>query len=319
MLAYTVLLALLTLQSASLEDAVRLLDAGRLSEAQNELSKLDPAAPGVAHASGVLYFRVRNYDKAIAALSRAASEETASSAGYGQTAYFLGQSYYFSARMPEAVTWLEKAAGAGIRTNEIYYMLGNAYLQQREPAKAVAVFAVLFGVAPDSAAAHLIAGQMMVRQEFTEMASTEIQRALELDSRIPQAHYLLGELDLFRGETDKAIDEFQRELAINPNYSMAYFQMGDAAGRRGEWDRAIPFLQRSIWLNPDFSGPYILLGKAYLKKNELANAEGMLREAIRVDPQNSSAHYLLGQTLIQAGRADEGKKMLERSQELKEK
>jgi ATP-dependent RNA helicase RhlE len=45
----------------------------------------------------------------------------------------------------------------------------------------------------------------------------------------------------------------------------------------------------------------------------------MLRQAIQMDPQNSSAHYLLGQTLIQAGRSDEGRKMLQRSQELRAK
>ena len=64
---------------------------------------------------------------------------------------------------------------------------------------------------------------------------------------------------------------------------------------------------------------HILLGKAYLKKNEPANAEGMLRQAIRMDPQNSSAHYLLGRTLIQAGRPEEGRILLERSQQLREK
>ena len=51
---------------------------------------------------------------------------------------------------------------------------------------------------------------------------------------------------------------------------------------------------------------------------EMANADGMLRQAIRLDPQNYSAHYLLGQTLIQDGKTDEGRKMLERSKELRE-
>ncbi len=36
-----------------------------------------------------------------------------------------------------------------------------------------------------------------------------------------------------------------------------------------------------------------------------------------MDPQNSSAHYYLGRTLIQSGRAEEGKKLLQRSLELK--
>ncbi|MBZ5724102.1 MAG: tetratricopeptide repeat protein [Acidobacteriia bacterium] len=303
----------------SVEEAIRLLDAGQTAQAQQVLAQLDANAPEVAHATGVLYYRLHDYPKAIEALTRAAGKEAASSASYRQSAFFLGHSYYLSAHMPEAISWLEKAVAAGIRTNEVWYMLGNAYIQQREPAKAVAAFANMFAVPPDSAAAHLLTAQMMVRQEFEEFAVKELDRALELDARTPEAHYLLGELAVYRGDIDRAIAEFQRELAINPNFAMAYYKMGDAYTRREDWDRAIPFLQRSVWLNPDFSGPYILLGKAYLKKNELANAEGMLRQAIKMDPQNSSAHYILGQALMQAGRTDEGRKMLERSKQLREK
>jgi tetratricopeptide (TPR) repeat protein len=303
----------------SVEQAVRLLDAGQLTEAQQVLEQLDPNAPGVAHANGVLYFRRREYGKAIEALTRAVAKEPESSTSYRQSSFFLGQSYYLSAKMPEAVLWLEKAVTAGVRTNEGYYMLGNAYIQQHAPAKAVDAFAHMFGVATESTGAHLLTAQMMVRQEFEDMAVKELERALELDQRVPQAHYLLGELALYRGDVDRGILEFERELALNPNFSMAYFKMGDAYSRRDDWDRAIPFLQRAIWLNPDFSGPYILLGKGYLKRKELMNAEGMLRQGIKMDPQNSSAHYLLGQTLIQAGKAEEGRKMLERSQQLKDR
>lgn len=305
--------------SPSVEEAIRLLDAGRLTEAQQVVARLDPAAPKVAHTAGVLYFRLHDYPKAIEALARAVQTEPPASADYRQSTFFLGQSYFLSARMPDAISWLERTVASGMRTNEVYYMLGNAYVQQRKPAQAREAFAKMFVVPPNSAAAHLVTGQMMVRQEFEEFAVKELRQALELDSRIPQAHYLLGELAIYRGEFDRGIDEFQRELAINPNFSLAYFKMGDAYARREDWSRAIPFLQRAVWLNPDFSGPYILLGKAYLKKNEPANAEGMLRQAIRMDPQNSSAHYLLGQTLIQAGRPEEGRKLLERSQQLREK
>jgi tetratricopeptide (TPR) repeat protein len=319
MFVIALLLAFSPQQTPSLDEAVRLMDAGQLAQAQEVLGKLDPNLAGVAHALGVLYFRQREYPKAIEALLRAADKEAPSSEAYKQSAFFLGQSFYLSARMGDAISWLEKASVAGVRSTEVQYMLGNAYIQQRDPVKAAAAWGRVFDVAPASAAAHLLTGQMMVRQEFEEFAIKELRRALELDPRIPQAHYLLGELAVYRGDIDGGIQEFQKELALDPNFAMTYFKMGDAYTRREDWDHAIPFLQRSAWLNPDFSGPYILLGKAYQKKGELANAEGMLRQAIQMDPQNSSAHYLLGQTLIQAGRSDEGRKMLQRSQELRAK
>ncbi len=319
MWALTLWLALWMQGGASVEEANRLLDAGKLQEARELVAQLNPDVPEVAHTTGVLYFRLHEYPKAIEALSRAVQKLSPESAGYRQSAYFLGESYYLTAHLGEAAQWLEKAVAAGIHNNEIFYMLGNAYIQQRQPAKAEAAIASLFGVPKDSAAAHLLTGQMMVRQEFEEFAAKELQQALELDARIPQAHYLLGQLAVYRGDVDRGIEEFQKELAINPNFSMAWFKLGDAYSRREDWDRAIPFLERSVWLNPDFSGPYILLGKGYLKKRDFASAEGMLREALKMDPQNASAHYILGQTLVQAGRPEEGRKMLERSQQLREK
>ena len=237
---------------------------------------------------------------------------------YRESAVLSGQSYYLTAHMPEATAWLQKAVDDGVRINEVFYMLANCYIQQREPVKSRAAFAAMFSVPVESAAAHLLTAQFMIRQEFEEFAQKELARALELDAKIPQAHYLLGIMAIFRNELDKGIAEMLQEIAINPDFAMAHYKLGDAYTRREDWDAAIPPLQRAVWLNPDYSGPYILLGKAYFKKKDLGSAEGMLRRAIKMDPANYQAHYMLGQVLIQAGKTEEGRKMLEESQKLRD-
>jgi len=268
------------------------------------------------HQSALSLYRQRQYVKAAEMLERAVAVEPKDSAAYRESVLLLAQSYYLSGKVPQAVPWLERAAQSGVNSIEVSYMLGNAYIQTRQPDKAVSAFASMFGVEPGSAAAHLFTAQFMVRQEFEEDARKELARALEINPRIPEAHYLLGELAIFRADIDRAIEELKREIAINPNFAMAYYKLGDAYTRREQWDLAIPNLQRSIWLNPNYSGPFILLGKAYWKRGDLTDAEGILRRGLVLDPNNSSAHYILGQTLIQAGRAEEGKQMLKRSQEL---
>jgi tetratricopeptide (TPR) repeat protein len=274
-------------------------------------------APTDAHARAVALYKQRQYAQAADGFVEALKEEKPGTPPYRESLVFLGESYYLLARIPQAVESLEKAVAEGVRVNEVYYMLGNGYIQTREPAKAARAFAAMFQVPPESAASHLITAQMMVRQEFEEFAQKELERALEIDPKIPEAHYLLGQLAIFRGQLDRGIEEMRREIALNPNFAMAYYRLGDAYQRREEWDAAIPWLQRSVWLNPTYSGPYILLGKAYMKKKELANAEGMLRRAIQIDPRNYSAHYMLGQTLIQEGKSDEGRKMLELSRDMR--
>ena len=150
-------------------------------------------------------YRAHDYAKAADAFEKALEAQKPDTPEYRQTLLLLGQSYYMSARIPQALEYLEKAVAAGVRTNEVFYMMGNGYIQNREPAKAVRAFADMFGVAPDSAAAHLITAQMMVRQEFEEFALKELATALQLNPNLPEAHYLIGELAMFRGQLDKAI------------------------------------------------------------------------------------------------------------------
>ena len=258
------------------------------------------------------------YQAAAAEFQRAIEAETPASPKYGQISLQLGQAYFLWGRSAEAIPWLEKAVASGSGTTETFYMLGNAAVQLRDIDRARAAFARLFGVKPDSAAAHLVTAQMLVRQDADELAVKELHRALELDAKIPEAHYLLGILATYKTDVQGAIAELTTEIAINPNYAMAYYKLGDAYMRREEWDRAIPLLQKSVWLNPDYSGPYILLGKAYWKRDALGNAEGVLRHAIEIDPKNQSAHYLLGQVLVKMGREEEGRKMIRESQELRQ-
>ncbi len=265
------------------------------------------------HRAALRAYAAKDYKGAIGSFQRAIRFEAPDSAAYQQSMLLLGQSLYLLGRYEEAVDTLKRAP----RTGETLYMLGNSALKSRDLKSSVTYFAEMFGVAPTSAAAHLITAQLMVKQELLDEAEAEAKTALTVDARIPQAHYLLGELLTFKGETDKAIEELKTEIQINPSFAMAYYKLGDAYSRQVQWAAAIPVLQKSVWLNPTYSGPYILLGKGYLQQKELSNAEGVLRRAIQLDPNNSSAHYLLGQTLVQQGKTEEGRAMLQLSQKLK--
>ena len=269
---------------------------------------LSAGAASETHVQGVALYKAHQYDGAIAALEKSVQREAAGSPEYNESVLLIGQSYFMLSRAPQAIPWLEKAPGI----NEANYMLGYAYIQAAQPAKSEAAFARLFGVPADSARGHLVAGRMLLKKEYREEATSEVNQALKLDANLPQAHFLLGEMAIGRGQVDTAIAEFNHELEIDPGSSMAWYRLGDAYARKDDCAAAVPSLQRAIWLNTDFSGPFILLGKCYLKQNNLANAEGILRNALVLDPQNREAQYLLGRTLAAAGRKDEANTILDK-------
>ncbi len=266
------------------------------------------AATNSAHQRGLELYAQKNYADAIPAFEEAAKTENPESAAFKESSLLIGQSYFQLSQAPKAIPWLERVTSV----NEANYMLGYAYLQTRRLDDSRAAFARLFAVPPESAAGHLLAGQMMLKKEYEAEAAKEITKALELDAGLPQARFLLGEIALYRGRLAEAVELLTKELALDPNYSMAWYRRGDAYTRQENYAAAIPDLQRAVWLNPDFSGPFILLGKCYFKTASYGNAEGILRRALILDPNNASATYLLGQTLMLEGKKEEGRTVLER-------
>jgi len=260
------------------------------------------------HQSGVSLYQHQDYAGAIAALTEASQTETPGSAEYKESALLIGQSYFNINQAPKAIPWLEKVGSM----NEANYMLGYAYFLNHQRAEAVAAFARLFEVKPDSAAAHLVAGQMLLKRNYEKDAADELEAALTMDPRLPQAHFILAEIEISANRVEEGITDLKRELAGNPDDSMAWYRLGDAYARQENWDAAVPCLQRSIWINQFYSAPFIVLGKCYWKQKNYFNAEASLRRALVLDPGNYSGNYLLVQTLMAEGKKEEAGPILEK-------
>jgi tetratricopeptide (TPR) repeat protein len=302
--------------AAVLAEARGLVNRGQPAAAIQKLLPLGRGDPRVAQLLGVAYYQTDDSLKAIELLTPVADALPPGSLEEREAHQVLGLSLYLAGKLAEAIPYLEKTRAWAGGNIDLLNVLGNAYVQTQQPDKAREVFARLFGVAPGSAGAHLLAAQMMVRLEFEDMARAELEAAIAKDPRIPQARYLLAQSAIFRARFDEATQLLEKELEVNPGNAMALYRLGEALSRQNKWDEAIAALQKSIWLQPYFSGPYIVLGRAYMKKGQPAIAEGLLRRALQYDPNNKSAHYLLGQLLQQAGREDEARRELEIAERL---
>ena len=303
-------------RAAALAEARRLVNAGRPDAAIDALRALPAQDAQAALLRGVAHYHANHPVQAIDTLAPALPKLADGSLERREAVQVLGLASYLAGRIADAIPYLEQTRQWAEGNTELSYVLGMAYVQTRQADKARETWARSFGVAPDSAAAHLLAAQMMVRAELDELADAELKRALSLDPRLPRANFLLGQSALFRGRLDEAVALFKRELELNPGDAMAFYRLGDAYTRQLKWDDALAALQKSVWINPYFSGPYILLGRTYMKKGDTPAAEGMLRQAIAYDPNNKAAHYLLGQLLQQAGRTEEAKRELDIAERL---
>jgi tetratricopeptide (TPR) repeat protein len=300
--------------------AQELLAAGKVDAALQLLKPLAASGsvdPQVTYLLGLATYQKGDYAQAIDFFSSAAGLTPETSQQHRQSVQLLGLSHYFLGHVKESIPFLERVAVWSPGNVEVAYVLGTGYVQTHNPDKARGAFARMFGVLSASASAYLINGQMMIRLGFEEYAEAELQKAIALDPKIPQAHFMLGEIAIYKADIDRGIELLKAEISVNPAFGMAYYRLGEALTRQLKWDEAIAPLQKSIWLTPYFSGSYIVLGKVYMKKADLQNAESILKRAVKMDPNNFSAHHLLAQALQQAGRAEEARKEFELAERLR--
>jgi len=301
------------------EQARALIDARKPDEAIQLLTNARTAGSDaeVGYLLGVAYHLKGDYPHAVENLSIAVKKLSSKDEKYLRAIQVLGTSYYLLGQFNAAISYLSETSQLLPDSAEIMYALGTCYVQTRNVAKSREVFAHMFKVPESSAAAYLINAQMLVRQQFEELAEQELKQALERDPKLPQVNFLLGEMAIFHADIDRGINYLQKEIELNPGFAMAYYWLGEAYSRQLKWGQAIAPLQKSIWLNPYFSGPYIVLGKAYMKRGDLQNAELMLRRSTQMDPNNFSAHHLLAQVLQRANRVEEAKREFDTAEKLR--
>jgi len=201
------------------------------------------------------FYRRHQYAKATETFEKAVATEPKDGKEYRESVLLFGQNYCLT--------------GARVNAIEVSYMLGNAHTQTRQPQKAVDPFAVMFGFKPNSAAAHLITAQFMVRQEFEEDARKERTTAVQLDPNLPQTHDLLGEMAIFRANIDTAIEELTREIAMNPDFAIAYYKLGELANAEG-------MLRRALATDPNNYSAHYMLGQVLMQEEKTEEGKKML-------------------------------------------
>jgi tetratricopeptide (TPR) repeat protein len=71
-----------------------------------------------------------------------------------------------------------------------------------------------------------------------QVVKTLLQKAVDLDEKLPEAHVQLGNLYADQHEYDKSIPEYVRALELNPNLPDAHYRLGQDYVHTGHKDRA---------------------------------------------------------------------------------
>ncbi len=227
----------------------------------------------------------------------------------------LGRVYYRSGRFHEAAASFERALSIRPGEPETQRWLAMCYLQAKEPQKVIDLFPHQNGD-KDPAWVHMLRARAYDAQDQTHQAIAELERALVLEPRLPEAHFAIGFIKWSIGNPAAAKKQFREELAINPRHTASRFYLSEVLATDGKLEEADGILKK---LAENAPGSYLTqfgLGRMAERNNDPQAAADHFRRAIEIEPSSPEAHYHLGRALRKLGRNEEAGGEFRKSRDL---
>lgn len=132
------------------------------------------------------------------------------------------------------------------------------------------------------------------------------QKAVALDSSIPQTHWSLGYVYLMRKAFAKAEAATQQALDIAPNYADAYGLLALIKNARGDGAAAVALIEKGMRLNPFYTWDYPYnLGRAHYTLGRIDDAISALEAARERNESAVPVRLHLAAAYARAGRLDD--------------
>ena len=142
-------------------------------------------------------------------------------------------------------------------------------------------------------------------EDRVEDAMAKVRRVLAEDSGILEAHLILGNLFVKQEEWDGAIGAYREALSLDPEYKSAILGLADAYRLADRLDEAAAGYRRLLELDPNDNKAFYHLAEIHAAREECEAALEVLAGLEATGEERAPARNLKGQCLLSLGRLDE--------------
>src|SRR5687767_1971019 len=161
-------------------------------------------------------------------------------------------------------------------------------------------------------------GVALLEQFKHKEASDAFRRALQLDPGLTLARINLGIALFNMPDLPAAERELKSAATAAPNAPQPHYVLGLLAKLQNKPAEAIVAFQKVLAIDPQDVGANVNLGQIYAQQRKYAEAAAVLRTGLAAEPYNTTALYNLGTALIRSGQREEGQKIIQQFQTLRE-
>lgn len=142
-------------------------------------------------------------------------------------------------------------------------------------------------------------------EDRIEDALAKAQQVLAEDAGILEAHLILGNLHVKQEAWDRAIGAYREALALDPEYKSAILGLADAYRLAERYDEAAAGYRRLLELDPNDNKAHYHLAEIHAARAEYAEALEVLAGLEATGEERAPARNLKGECLLSLGRLDE--------------
>lgn len=200
---------------------------------------------------------------------------------------------------------LSPLAEADLSNRTVAYLLGSALIGDNQLNKGQEIIDRVFRD-DDSTEAHLLMGSILLVADDAQGALKEVQRALELNPKLPGVQAWHGRVLMRLGDTEKAKAAFKTELASNANDFEANLYLGILLRQDKLFDEAASHLQRATQLRPREQYARYHLAAVYAAAGKPSDALPLLEGVLKEHTDFVEARVLLASVYYRLNRKEDG-------------
>jgi predicted CXXCH cytochrome family protein len=178
---------------------------------------------------------------------------------------------------------------------------GDALMEARQWKLAESKLRRATQLAPGDPRAWGRLGWSLWQQDRAAEAKAAMEKAIGLDSEIPELHNNFGLILWGVGDRASAEKEFRAALRIQPGVSDWRLNLGRALAAQGQTAEASFQLEESLRLRPENVAARIDYARVLADSNKLLAADKQGQLAVEADPRSAPAHEIWGAVLSEKG------------------
>lgn len=284
-------------------------------EAYRTALKLDPKIHGLQLDLGLALFKQGQVKEAIEPLKIAAG----AAPGDPQPRILLGMSYYGMGQFAEAIPFLRFAVEKMPDNEELLGTLAQSCLHAKQYECTLEEYKRILTVNPNSAQAHMLAGEALDGMKRPDEAIAEFREAEKVAPVEPNVHFGLGYLLWTQHRYPEAKKEFELELKNDPRHAQALAYLGDTEIKLEQPAEAEADLRKAVELPDAIRMAWVDLGIVLAGEGKNDEAAEDFERAIAMDPKAVDAHWRLARLYQAEGKKDQAQAEFAKAAALHEK